>query len=222
MSLKNVARGRGCQQFGDSCHVTVLITVLITTMTGANYTGGRRWVSQSASNTVLSQPVFSLLQPGTLPERDFATRLVVLRKATLAVGVLKSLAVVLETAHNPRGKSHLAYPESFSNMLRGNFPIYQNICGQTGRKHLTSFLACLRLSYQNTLSNRLKLCTRSTVRAVSPSSLIQFFSRLGGTFSQRSYHQNRSESRSQVFKDCWTLQLSKLPPKVHRPSVPNL
>ena len=153
-------------------------------MTGANYTGGKRWVPKSVSDAVLSQPVLSLL-PETLPERDFATRLVVLRKATLAGGALKSLAVVWEPAHNPRRKSHLEYLESFSNMLRGNFPIYQNICAQTGRKHLTRYLARLRLSFQNTLPHRLRLCTRSTVRAVSPSGLIQFFfSRLGGTFSQ--------------------------------------
>ena len=191
-------------------------------MTGANYTGGKRWVSKSVSDAVLSQPVLSLL-PETLPERDFATRLVVLRKATLAGGALKSLAVVWEPAHNPRRKSHLEYLESFSNMLRGNFPIYQNICAQTGRKHLTRYLARLRLSFQNTLPHRLKLCTRSTVRAVSPSGLIQFFfSSARWDILPRSFPQSRSESRPQVFKNFWTLQLSKLLPKVQRLSVTNL
>lgn len=183
-------------------------------MTGANYTGGKRWVSQSVYNTDISQTNFFL--PGTLPEHDFAIRLVVLRKATLVVGALRSLAGVWETAHIPipRRKSHLAYLESFSNMPKGIFHIYQNICTQTGRKNLSRFLSCHRLLFQNTLSNHPKLCTDWTVRAVSPSDLIQFFSRLVGTFSQRSFPQRRSGSCSQVFKNCWTLQLSKFLPKV--------
>ncbi|KAH9177406.1 hypothetical protein EDB89DRAFT_1543238 [Lactarius sanguifluus] len=48
------------------------------------------------------------------------------------------------------------------------------------------------------------------------------FSRLGGTFSQRSFPRSRSESRPRVFKNCWTLQLSKLVQKAKRLGVTNL
>ena len=173
-------------------------------------------------NKVLSQPVLSLFLPGTLPERVFATQHVALRKTTSAVGALKSLAVVWEMVHNPRRKTHLAYPESFSNMLTGNFPIHPNICAQTGRKHLTRFLAYLRLSFRDTVPNRLRLCRYWTVRTVSKPLLSFYFSRLGGTFAQRSFPQSRSESCSRVFKNRWTLQLSKLLQNAQRLGVTSL
>jgi hypothetical protein len=152
-------------------------------LTLADHDGGKLHWRQAVGPTLsfqcisFSTSLLSLFLLGTLPARVFATRLVEFRKATSAVVALKSLAVVWETEYNPRRKSHLAYRESFSNMLRGNFSVHPNICAQIGRKHLTRFPAWLRLPFQNTVSNRLKLCRCWTVvRAVSKFLRSYFFS----------------------------------------------